>query len=124
MKVYGILGLCGLIAVGIWWLVGTVQENERLTINNATLTLSNESYVVASRELREDMRHKEAQAVIRTEKILELNQRILRAQNEVRVITETVVTEVERECLVAPVPNAIIDFMLDQDTGGDPEGSG
>lgn len=106
------VGALALVGMG-WWLVSTVQENERLNLNVATLEQARKEDQEAIRQLMKDQQIKEAALNRRTEMIVGLNERLRKAQNAVKVITKTVVTEVERECLHQPVPAAIVDFMLD-----------
>lgn len=123
MKVYALLGLACILAGGGWWLISTVQENERLRQNNATLELSNESYKEEAAALQADLELKESLAIERQEKIAELNERVLKAQREIRVITKTVVTEKERECLNSDIPVAVLGFMFDHQASGGETGS-
>jgi hypothetical protein len=117
-------GVLALIAAGAsLWLILTVQENERLTINNLTLEEARKSDQAVIDFLREDNAAKEAAIKLRTAKIGEMNARLLKAKDEVKVITKTIVTEVERECLLQPVPNAVVDFMLDRSEASTHEGN-
>ena len=102
------------LAAGVWWLIDTVQDNERLTINNSTLEQARLADAEQIKFLKHDSAVKMVIAQKRTEQITSLNKKLLQAKRDVRVITKTVVTEVERECLVSRVPDPIIDFMLDQ----------
>jgi len=116
------VGFLGAAAIG-WWLVNMIQENERLTLNNLALNESNMAHMVAMEELEADSKAKDEAIAARTKRILQLNKTILKAQNEVRTITKTV-TAPERECLLAPVPDAIIDFMFANGEAGSSPGSG
>ena len=107
----GVLGISVLAGAG-WWLVSTVQENERLTLNNATLEQARLQDAEVMKFLREDIAAKERAVTLRTEKIVEMGRKLEKARREVRTITKEVVTEVERECLLQPVPDAVVDFML------------
>lgn len=122
-KIYGMVALAAILSAGGWWLVSTVQENERLQLNVATLEQLRQDDAAAIEALTADNAVKEAAILRRTQKIVELNQRILKAKDEVKVITKTVVTEVERECLLQPVPTAVVEFMLDKGEVSTPEGS-
>ena len=115
--------MLALVGVG-WWLVSTVKENERLTINNATLEQARLQDAEVIAFLQKDNAAKEKAVQARTQKIVEMGQRLEKARREVRTITKTVVTEVERECLLQPVPAAVVDFMLDNPAIDPTEGDG
>lgn len=122
-KIYGMIALGAILSAVGWWLLDTVQENERLTLSVATLEQLRQDDAAAIEALEADSAEKEAAILRRTKKIIELNNRILKAKDEVRVITKTVVTEVERECLNQSVPASIVKFMLDEGEAGSPTGS-
>jgi uncharacterized membrane protein len=123
VKLFLVAAIISALGGMLWWLVATVQENERLQGNVATLEQSNSNYVTAAKLLKADNLQKQQQAIARTARIIELNKEILKAKSEVRVITKTVVTETERECLVSDIPDAIYDFMFNQGTAGVEPGS-
>lgn len=109
------VAIAALVAVGAgWWLVSTIQENELLKTNVATLEQMRRDDAVALATLRDDLHEKQLAAKKRLAEISRLGERLLKAKNDVRVITKEVVTEVERECLEQPVPTAIVNFMLDE----------
>ena len=117
MKIYALLGLSLAALAGIWYVMDLAADNERLTANNANLIESNASYTVTLNEMMARERAKDKAIKERTARILKLNKLILRAKDEVRTITAELVTEKERECLLAPVPDAIIHFMFSEGTG-------
>ncbi len=110
-------------SVGVgWWLVSTIQENERLALNNATLEQARAQDAEVMAFLRKDIEAKERAAIIRTEKIVDMGRKLEAARREVRTITREVVTEVDRNCLLSPVPDPIVEFMLDEGTVDPNEG--
>lgn len=112
----GVLALV-LAGAGIW-LVNTIQENERLTLNNATLEQARKDDAEIMQFLRADNEAKQAAAQRRSQQVAMLNEALRKARKDVRVITKTVVTEAERECLYQPVPAAIVSFMLSDKPAG------
>lgn len=107
---------------GIWWIVGLVSENERLESNNGQLDAANKAHIIAQIMLKADIVKKEQAIIRRTNRILELNKRILHAKSEVKSITRRV-QPVQRECLESDIPEPIIDFMFGQREGDSGPGS-
>ena len=121
------LAIAGAFALALsafgWYFIRVVQENERLSINISTMEQAREADKIAIETLREDSIAKDIAVARRSKAIAILNKRLLKAKDEVKVITKTVVTEVERACLLQPIPLAVVKFMLADGATDSPERS-
>lgn len=118
MKIWAIVILMGILGGGIWKISDLAADNARLEGNVSELTKANGAHERAIAALEADKAAKDKAIAERTLRILELNKSILKAKDEIRVVTAKVVTEQERECLLSPVPDAILDLVFNKGARG------
>lgn len=123
IKMIAIAVILSMIGGAAWYVVNLAADNERLRSNALSLEKSNNAYVAAMVQLNFDMAKKEEAIIRRTKKILSLNRAILKAKNEIKNIVSQV-TQKERECLAAPIPDAVVNFMFSKGAGSGGSDSG